>query len=107
MSVETNNNIKGAIAEAVLEHVYDPEIGLNVVSLGLIYSLIFDDEALKVNCTMTLTTEFCPMGESITGNVKTSLEGAFPDHQVEVILTFEPAWSFELIDEEGRKFLGR
>ena len=88
-----------------LYHVIDPEIGLNVVDLGLIYQLQFEENPDKVHCIMTLTTEFCPMGESIVGGVKDSLEAAFPNHGIEVELTFEPAWGHERISEDGRQFL--
>ncbi len=107
MNIITNNNIKSTIALSALETVFDPEIGLNVVDLGLIYQIDFDDEAKKINCTMTLTTEFCPMGESITENVKNTLRQSFADYSVEVNLTFEPPWSYDMISEEGRSFLGK
>ena len=105
--VITNNNLKSTIALAALQGVYDPEIGLDVVSLGLIYQIDFDEEAKKIFLTMTLTTQFCPMGESIVDNVKSAVEGAFPEYAVQVDLTFNPPWSYERISEEGRAFLGR
>lgn len=107
MSVISNNNLKCTVALAALGEVYDPEIGLDVVSLGLIYQVDFDEEAKKIYLTMTLTTQFCPMGESIVDNVKGAVEGAFPGYEVQVNLTFSPPWSYERISEEGRAFLGR
>ncbi|HEY1115336.1 MAG TPA: metal-sulfur cluster assembly factor [Chitinophagaceae bacterium] len=107
MSVISNNNLKCTVALAALGEVYDPEIGLDVVSLGLIYQIDFDEEAKKIYLTMTLTTQFCPMGESIVDNVKGAVEGAYPGYEVQVNLTFSPPWSYERISEEGRAFLGR
>lgn len=107
MSVISNNNLKCTVALAALGEVYDPEIGLDVVSLGLIYQVDFDEEAKKIYLTMTLTTQFCPMGESIVDNVKGAVESAFPGYEVQVNLTFSPPWSYERISEEGRAFLGR
>ncbi|MCC7233260.1 MAG: metal-sulfur cluster assembly factor [Bacteroidia bacterium] len=107
MSVETNNNIKSMIGLSALESVYDPEIGLNVVDLGLIYKMNFDEEGKMLHCTMTLTTEFCPMGESITENVKNALQATYPDYSIDLQLTFDPAWNYTMISEEGRSFLGR
>ncbi|HLS71275.1 MAG TPA: hypothetical protein VK027_06410 [Chitinophagaceae bacterium] len=54
---------------------------------------------------MTLTTQFCPMGESITNNMLQVAKAAMPDWEVDVQLVFVPAWDFEKISEEGRKFL--
>ncbi len=107
MNVITNNNIKSTIALAALHNVIDPEIGLNVADLGLIYQIDFDEAGRKINTTMTLTTQFCPMGESIVDGVTQAMQQTFPDDTVQVDLTFDPPWSYDLISEEGRKFLNR
>lgn len=107
MSVITNNNAKCMIALIALQNVYDPEIGLNVVDLGLIYQLDFDEELKKIFCTMTLTTQYCPMGENITDGVKISLKETFRGYEIELNLTFNPAWNYEMISEEGKEFLNR
>lgn len=105
MEVITNNNIKCTVALSGLYEVYDPEIGLNVVDLGLIYGINFDEERKLIETVMTLTTQFCPMGESITQNVTQSITQAFPEYQVNITLTFDPPWSPDLISPEGNKFL--
>lgn len=105
MNIITNNNIKCTIALAALENVMDPEIGLNVVDLGLIYGVDFSEDNKKVTCNMTLTTQFCPMGESITGGVKNALENTFGDDMIEVNLIFEPQWNPNMISEDGQLFL--
>jgi metal-sulfur cluster biosynthetic enzyme len=105
MNVITNNNIKCTIALAALESVEDPEIGLNVVDLGLIYQIDFDDTNSKIFVSMTLTTQFCPMGESITEAVKRALENTFTATEVQVSVCFDPPWSADMISEEGQKFL--
>ena len=107
MNVITNNNIKSTIAMAALQNVIDPEIGLNVADLGLIYEIDFDETGRQINTTMTLTTQFCPMGESIVDGVTQALQQTFPGDSIQVDLTFNPPWSYELISEEGRKFLNR
>ena len=107
MSVITNNNIKSTVALAALQTVMDPEIGLNIVDLGLIYQLDFDESEKKIYCSMTLTTQFCPMGESITNAVKENLKRSFPEYKAEIDLTFDPPWSHEMISEEGREFLNK
>ena len=107
MEVITNNNINCTIALNGLYDVFDPEIGLNVVDLGLIYQIDFYDGQTVMEATMTLTTQFCPMGESIKNEVTQSLSRSFPDYLVNVYLTFDPPWSHERISEEGQKFLNQ
>ena len=107
MNVITNNNIKCTIALAVLQEVMDPEIGLNVVDLGLIYQIDFDDQQEKIFVSMTLTTQFCPMGDSITGAVSRAVENVFAGHEVTTTLCFDPPWSNEMISEQGQDFLNQ
>lgn len=105
MNMITNDNIRSIIALAALQNVIDPEIGLNVVDLGLIYQLDFDEAEKRLYCTMTLTTQFCPMGESITDAAREVLADAFPDYEIKIQLTFDPPWRHDRISDEGRKFL--
>lgn len=107
MEVISNNNLKCTIALAALCDVVDPEIGLNVVDLGLIYQIDFDEDDMRVDASMTLTTRFCPMGESITQNVQHMLERTFPGYATHINLTFDPPWRPERISPEGQAFLNR
>ncbi|MBS1548685.1 MAG: metal-sulfur cluster assembly factor [Bacteroidetes bacterium] len=106
MTVETNDASKCELALKGLYFVDDPEIGLNVVDLGLIYQIEFIEEEKKLNTLMTLTSQFCPMGDSIVSNVTDSLQSAFPEWSIQVDLTFEPAWDSSKISPEGQEFLG-
>lgn len=105
MDVITNNKNNCNLALQGLHNVYDPEIGLNVVDLGLIYEINFDEEKKKVQTIMTLTSQFCPMGESITSDVTRTLEGIFKGFDVKVELTFDPSWTADFVSPEGLKFL--
>lgn len=105
--MKINDEIKSTIALANLYNVIDPEIGLNVVDLGLIYELSFDEEKKEILCIMTLTTKLCPMGESLVNSVKSVLQESFTNYKIEVHLVFEPEWSYENISEEGLAFLNR
>lgn len=107
MNEITNNEIKCTVALAALQNVMDPEIGLNVVDLGLIYRVDFDEAAHAIFVSMTLTTQFCPMGESITDAATQALQKAFPDDNVLVTLTFDPPWNNEMISEEGQDYLNK
>lgn len=105
MNEITNDTEKCNRALEFLSDVLDPEIGLNVVDLGLIYQLDFDEEQKTVYCTMTLTTQFCPMGESIQSGVIRALNDAFPGYSADVQVTFNPPWSAEKISPAGLDFL--
>ncbi|HRP54225.1 MAG TPA: metal-sulfur cluster assembly factor [Fluviicola sp.] len=105
--VISNDSEKCNHALIGLYDVYDPEVGLNVVDLGLIYEIFFNHDDYKLICNMTLTTQFCPMGDAITSDVTQSLVKAFPDYQITVNLTFDPPWDYSKISDVGREFLGR
>ncbi len=107
LNIITNDKERCAYALQDLYHVYDPEIGLNIVDLGLIYEINFNEEDRKLICSMTLTSQFCPMGEAITTDTTNSLMGSFPDWHIQVDMTFDPPWDFSKITSKGRQFLGR
>jgi metal-sulfur cluster biosynthetic enzyme len=98
-------NVKEKVLEA-LKSVYDPELNINVVDLGLIYNVEVSDEA-DVTITMTLTTPGCPLHDSITTGVRYCVQGLEETRNVEVNLVWEPAWSPEKMTPEGLKLLGR
>ncbi len=106
-NVITNNNLLCTVALAALQQVTDPEIGLNIVDLGLVYQIDFDETERKIYCTMTLTTQFCPMGESITNAAAAVLQSAFPDMETTVTLSFDPPWNHNRISTEGQEFLNQ
>ena len=103
--VITNNQEKCDRALAALHHVIDPEIGLNIVDLGLLYQIDFDENEKQIFCTHSLTTQFCPMGESINEGITTALQHTFPDYKIGTTITFDPPWNSQKISEEGREFL--
>ena len=105
MNVISNDSIKCAVALSDLYNVYDPEIGLNVVDLGLIYQIDFDENKKEIFCSHSLTTQFCPMGESINEGILNALQHTFPEYKVEATITFDPPWNSHKISEEGLEFL--
>lgn len=88
-----------------LRTVIDPEVGLDLVEMGCLYGLSVDERALRV--AMTLTTPGCPLGEVLVSMAGQALAGASGGRAVELTLVWEPAWSPEMLGEEGRKRLGR
>ncbi|WP_042355312.1 metal-sulfur cluster assembly factor [Bacillus rubiinfantis] len=98
-------NLEEKILEA-LKSVYDPELNINVVDLGLIYGIGITDEG-DVQITMTLTTPGCPLHNSITSGVRYAIEGLEGVRNVDVNLVWEPAWSPDKMTENGKRALGR
>jgi probable FeS assembly SUF system protein SufT len=85
-----------------LESIYDPEIPVSLVSLGLIYSVELDQAASHVNIRMTLTAPGCGMGPVLVGDVEYRV-GKVPNvKQVNVELIFDPPWSKEMMSEEAQ-----
>ena len=107
MNTITNHSLNCSVVLSALQQVMDPEIGLNVVDLGLIYQVDFDDEQKMIFVLMTLTTQFCPMGEFIANAVRRTIEHTFPDYTVQLEVAFNPPWNSLMISEEGKIFLNQ
>ncbi len=85
-----------------LETVYDPEIPVNLRSLGLIYSVDIDQEKRAVNIEMTLTAPGCGMGPVLVGDVKYRVALVPNVEQVNVDLVFDPPWHRDMMSEEAQ-----
>lgn len=85
-----------------LETVYDPEIPVNLRSLGLIYSLSIVQEEKKVLVTMTLTAPGCGMGPVLVGDVEYRVKLVPNVESVEVELVFDPPWHRDMMSEEAQ-----
>ncbi|PYF70601.1 metal-sulfur cluster assembly factor [Pedobacter nutrimenti] len=90
---------------SALKTVIDPELNLNIVDLGLVYALKLNETTRQFLIEMSLSSKFCPMGESILSATKNCMERTFPDYMTEVTLVWEPEWSYKFISEEGLKTL--
>lgn len=88
-----------------LRAVKDPELGLNIVDIGLIYDTAVN-EAGEVRVTMTLTSPGCPSGAEIMQDARTVLEDLEGVQRVEIDLVWEPFWTPERMDPRVRAFLG-
>ena len=87
-----------------LRAVLDPEIGINIVDLGLVYRA--QRTAAGIEVALTLTTPSCPLGEMLTDQVRDVLCNAFPDvPSIEVDLVWDPPWSPERMSEGARNQL--
>ncbi len=93
-----------AQAWALLENVYDPELGLDVVNLGLIYEVKVDPPRAHVR--MTLTTPGCPLHDSMGDAVRQALSRIPGVEEVRVELTFDPPWTPARLSERAKRVLG-
>src|ERR1700730_8860755 len=76
-----------------LKSVYDPEIGISIVDLGLVYGVQIDDDSKNVIIDMTLTTPACPLGPVIKTQAHAVLTNRFPAvHDVDINLVWTPPW---------------
>lgn len=98
------NKIKEQI-NAALETVYDPEIPVNVVALGLIYEVTVSDNG-DVKIIMTLTAPNCPVAGDIVQEVHDKAKAVEGTNDVHVQLTFDPPWDREMMSEEAKLELG-
>ena len=92
-----------------LKQVIDPELFVNIVDLGLIYSVDLapvEDEQLNVKIDMTLTSPMCPAGPQLVGGVKRVLESREDISEVEVQIVMEPQWSPDRMTDDARDQLG-
>ncbi len=94
---------KEQIYEA-LKRVYDPEIPVDVVNLGLVYDVSIDGERIAVK--MTTTASGCPVGNYIVAQAKRAIGRVEGVKEVEVELVYDPPWKESMISEEGRRMLG-
>jgi FeS assembly SUF system protein len=88
-----------------LKGVYDPEIGLDIVNLGLIYDIDISEDG-KVDIKMTLTTPGCPLAGSVEEAVRTVVSAIDEVKDVNVELVWDPPWNPSMMSEEAKQVLG-
>lgn len=87
-----------------LKAIPDPEFGVSIVDLGLIYSV--ECTAEQVHVIMTLTTSSCPSGGWICEGVRAAITQVAGAREVRVDLVFEPAWTTDMLSADARRVLG-
>ena len=88
-----------------LSTIKDPELGINIYDLGLIYDIKID-EGNNVNITMTLTTVNCPVADSFPIDIAKNIISLENTGQVKVKLTFDPPWNKDMMSDDARLALG-
>jgi len=104
MSTPDNITPEDAPAWDALRTVPDPEFGLNIVDMGLIYEVNNKDGDISV--IMTLTTPNCPSGDWIYEGAQSVLRLLPFAKNVEVTMVFNPPWTPEMLSEEGKRQMG-
>ena len=94
-----------ARARDALKQVLDPEAGINIVDLGLVYDIGVVDGRLRA--VMTFTTEACPAGPRLLAEAERALAAVADGAPVEISVSFDPPWTPERITADGRALLGR
>ena len=89
----------------MLKTVFDPEIPVDVYSLGLIYKIDIDDDA-NVSIDMTLTAPNCPMADFLFEDIRQKVESIEGVKSVNVQLVYEPEWDQSMMTEEAKLELG-
>ena len=93
------------VIRKALRAVKDPELGLNIMDIGLVYDAVVSEEG-DVRVKMTLTSPGCPSGAEIMQDARTVLQDLEGVRSVEIDLVWEPYWTPDRIDPRVRAFLG-
>lgn len=89
----------------VLRQVIDPEVGINIVALGLVYRI--EAAAEHVVIEMTMTSPACPMGEMIMEDIHAALAKVLPETvKPDIRLVWEPPWNSSMMDEASKQHFG-
>ena len=102
MTDTTQTPANVADVEEALRDVVDPELGINVVDLGLIYGITVDSESTAI-IDMTLTSAACPLTDVIEDQTAQALEGLVSGHRINWV--WMPPWGPDKITEDGREQL--
>lgn len=100
ISEDLKENILGA-----LENVIDPELGIDIVNLGLVYDIDLDDEG-TCKITMTLTSLGCPLGPVIVDQINTALSELPEIKKVDVNIVWQPPWNKDMMSRYAKMALG-
>ena len=95
--------LQTAVSDA-LYHVHDPEFGINLMDLGLIYGIQVNDGVAHI--AMTLTSASCPAGQVLLDGVQTAAESVPGISRAEVTLVWDPPWHPEMLSPSARETLG-
>lgn len=104
MTPEEHLKLEEKIVET-LKTVYDPEVPVDIYSLGLVYKIDLDDEG-HLTIDMTMTAPNCPMADFIVDDARYKLEAIEGIKSVTINIVFEPEWTKDMMTEEAKLELG-
>jgi metal-sulfur cluster biosynthetic enzyme len=100
MRMATETDVREA-----LRHVVDPEIGVNIVDLGLVYRI--EVEGSRVRIAMTMTSPACPLGDYLKERVTSAIRQHVPAVvDLDITIAWEPPWGPDMMSNEARRQLG-
>jgi metal-sulfur cluster biosynthetic enzyme len=97
------------IRAVIKDNVVDPEVGFNIVDLGLVYDVHVADsgQVKSAEVTMTLTSPACPLGPQMISQIQQSIQLAYPElDQINVHLVWHPMWNPDMMTSEAKDALG-
>lgn len=98
-------NDETGLVRSALRTIIDPEVGVNIVDLGLVYDIVADADGIRVS--MTMTSPACPLGEMICEDARTAISAAFADGRaVDIQLVWNPPWHPEMMSADAKQALG-
>lgn len=104
MGAGDNMRSEDEVREA-LRSVQDPEVGISIVDLGLVYRIDVSQERVRVE--MTMTTQACPMADLITDNARRAVAALVPEGVgVDIVLVWEPFWTPDRMSESAKQTFG-
>lgn len=101
---DVTNEAKVAQVYQALTQVVDPEVGINVVDLGLIYAV--DCRGNEIHVRLTLTSAGCPMGDQIVEEAKQAVSQVAEGASVQIELVWEPFWRPDMMSDKAKEILG-
>ena len=100
-TINANGSIAGDSVVAALKNCYDPEVPVNIYDLGLIYRVDIGTSN-EVAIQMTLTAPNCPAAQSLPADVRSKVEAVEGVNSVEVVITFDPPWTPDHMNEAAK-----
>ncbi len=95
--------INEEVLRLVLKDVYDPELGINIIDLGLVYDIHIDGG--KVYIKMTLTTPGCPIGPMLMADIKNILMPFDGVEDIEIEFVWSPPWTPDMMSDEAKDIM--